>query len=115
MSPSTVAILIAAFGALLQEVLFWYDARTKLSSTKYRTLLKSVGYWVVTLSMICASGVGSWLWFAPQIESTRTYLLLGAAFPIVFRKVVAAFIPKATKLGARESDRVSAADYFALA
>jgi hypothetical protein len=116
MNASTGAILIGAFGAFLQELLFWYDARTKLTAAKYRALFKSAGYWVITPLMIAASGVGSWLWFEPNGQSARTYLLLGAAFPIVFKKVVAAFIPRATKLGAqRETERVSAVDYLGLA
>jgi hypothetical protein len=116
MSASTVAILIGAFGAFLQELLFWYDARTRLTAAKYRALLKSAGYWVVTPLVIACSGVGSWLWFEPNVQSARTYLLIGAAFPIVFKKVVAAFVPKATKLGAqRETERVTAVDYLGLA
>jgi hypothetical protein len=109
-------ILIGAFGALLQEILFWYEARSKLSAGKYTALLKSTGYWVITGLMVMGAGLGTWLWFEPAPQSPRTYLFLGAAFPILFKKVVAAFIPKATRLGARdEPERIFTADYFNIA
>jgi hypothetical protein len=109
-------ILVGSFGALLQEILFWYEARTKLSAPKYSALLRSGAYWFITVLMILGAGIGTWLWFEPATESTRTYLLLGAAFPIIFKKVVAAFIPKATKLGAQEKPgHVNAIDYFGMA
>ncbi len=117
-NSSLAHVLIGSFGAFLQEILFWYEARTKLSARKYRALLESVGYWVTTGLMVVGAGVGSWLWLwsEPALQNPRTYLLLGAAFPIIFKKVVAAFIPKATRLGARDKpERVSAVDYFNLA
>jgi Na+-transporting methylmalonyl-CoA/oxaloacetate decarboxylase beta subunit len=115
-NPKLVPILIGSFGALLQEILFWYEARTKLSAGKYRALLKSVGYWVTTALMVVGAGVGSWMWFEPATQNPKTYLFVGAAFPIIFKKVVAALIPKATHLGAQnQPENISAADYFDLA
>jgi hypothetical protein len=109
-------ILIGSFGALLQEILFWHEAKAKLSVRKYRALLKSVGYWVVTALMIAGAGIGSWLWFEPATQNPKAYLFVGAAFPILFKKVVAALIPKATHLGPQNApERISATDYFDLA
>jgi len=93
------AIEIAAFGALLQELAFWYDARSKLTQAKYKKILHSFGYWFFGILMTLASGAGTWIWFDPDPQKPRTYLLMGAAFPVLFKKLVAAFISKETKLG----------------
>jgi hypothetical protein len=108
------AIEIAAFGAFLQELFYWYDARTKLFQAKYKAILASPGYWLFAAAMIFASGVGTWIWFDPDPQKPRTYLLMGAAFPVIFKKLVTAFISKNTKLGATVAGGGSKAkDYFA--
>jgi hypothetical protein len=108
------AIEVAAFGAFLQELVFWYDARTKLSQVKYKTILGSPGYWICAIAMMLASGVGTWIWFDPDPQKPRTYLLMGAAFPVIFKKLVAAFISKETKLGITTEEETSKVKtYFA--
>jgi len=108
------AIGVATFGAVLQELVFWYDARTKLSETKYKSILCSPGYWLFAIAMMLASGVGSWIWFDPDPQRARTYLLMGAAFPVIFKKLVASFISKETKLGLRTEEKRSKSEtYFA--
>ena len=115
MTAQEFGISVAAFGAALQELYFWYAARTELSKSKYNSLLKSVRYWVVVALMVAASGFGTWVWFSPEQQAARTYLLMGAAFPIFFKKLVAAFISKETKLGAKtETTTASLRDYFAV-
>jgi hypothetical protein len=101
------AIEVAAFGAFLQELFYWYDARTKLFQAKYKAILSNPGYWLFAVAMILASGAGTWIWFDPDPQKPRTYLLMGAAFPVIFKKLVAAFISKETKLGARTEEKGS--------
>ena len=108
------AIEVAAFGAFLQELVFWHDARTKLIQAKYKTILRSPGYWIFAILMMLSSGAGTWIWFDPDPQKPRTYLLMGAAFPVLFKKLVAAFISKGTKLGLNTDAELSKVKtYFA--
>jgi hypothetical protein len=102
MTPAPFAIAVGTFGAILQELLFWYNARTKLETDEYRAILASLRYWIVVTVMAAGSGVAAYLWFAPGAQGGRTYLLFGAAFPVLFKKAVDAFIPAQTRLGAKE-------------
>ena len=47
MTPVLFSIAVGTFGAILQELLFWYNARTKLDTDEYRAILKSARYWLV--------------------------------------------------------------------
>lgn len=108
------AVEVSAFGAFLQELVFWYDARTKLAEAKYKAVLHSSGYWVFVILMLLSSGAGTWIWFDPDPQKPRTYLLMGAAFPVFFKKLVAAFISKETKLGLNNDAKQSwVKTYFA--
>jgi len=105
MTPATFAIAVGTFGAILQELLFWYNARTKLESGEYRAILTSPRYWIVVAAMAVGSGIAAYLWFSPSAQEGRTYLLFGAAFPVLFKKAVDAFIPAQTQLGAKEETK----------
>jgi hypothetical protein len=102
MSPRTFDIAVGTFGAILQELLFWHNAKTKLGTEEYRAILASPGYWIVVAAMAIGSGVASYLWFSNDQQAARTYLIFGAAFPVLFKKAVDAFIPTQTQLGAKE-------------
>ncbi len=102
MNPTAFAISIGTFGAVLQELLYWYSARTKLNTEEYKAILTSTGYWVVVTAMAIGSGIAAFVWFTPEQQAARTYLLFGAAFPVLFKKAVDAFIPRQTKLGTTE-------------
>lgn len=115
MSPSIFVIFTAAFGALLQELLFWYGARWTLGKAKYRGLLRSAGYWMLVIAMAIGSGIACYLWFSPDFQASRTNLLFGAAFPALFKKAVGAFISKETRLGAERSADGTLIDYFRVA
>jgi len=52
--------------------------------------------------MAVGSGIASYVWFSPDRQAARTYLLFGAAFPVLFKKAVDAFIPAQTRLGTKE-------------
>jgi hypothetical protein len=105
MKPAAFAIVVGTFGAVLQELLFWYNARTKLDTEEYRAILASPRYWIVVTAMAIGSGIASFMWFAPDQQVGRTYLLFGAAFPVLFKKAVDAFVPAQTKLGANEETK----------
>ncbi len=102
MTPAANNIAIGAFGAILQELLFWYNAKTKLDTEEYRSILGSARYWIIVIAMVIASGIASYVWFSPEQQAARTYLLFGAAFPVLFKKAVDAFIPTQTHLGVKE-------------
>lgn len=52
MTPLIFAVGVGTFGAILQELLFWYNPRTKLETDEYRTILKSVRYWIVVTALV---------------------------------------------------------------
>lgn len=107
MTPTAFAILIGMFGAVLQELLFWYNLKAKLESAPYRELLTSPAYWGIVLAMIVGSGIASYVWFAPEQQTPRTYLLFGAAFPVLFKKALDAFIPKQARLGSGSQSNIN--------
>jgi hypothetical protein len=82
-------ILVGALGSALQELLHWYSLREHLRKDRYKKLITSVPYWVVTGLMILGSGVAVWLWFSDDGNvPARQYLVLGAALPLIFKKAV---------------------------
>jgi len=100
-------ILIAAFGSAVQEVIHLYDLRSKLHE-ETSTFLKSWKYWAITLAMIVVSGIGTWILYGDNLTIKSVIFILGAAFPLLFKKLVAgATNKKETELGG-----FSAIDYF---
>lgn len=97
--------LVAGLGAISQEIAYWYDLRSKVQAQKYRDLIASPAYWGITLSMIAASAVGTVVWFAGEVQSTRTYLLTGAAFPLILKKAISALLARPSRLGAASDMR----------
>ncbi len=77
---------VATFGASVQEVVHWYNLRAVLHHKKYQRLLRSKSYWILTLTMALVSGVGSWLMYGEEMTSTHGQFILGAAFPLLFKK-----------------------------
>jgi hypothetical protein len=109
MTPAIFAIAIGTFGAILQELLVWYNARKKLETEEYRALFASTKYWTVVTAMAIGAGIAAWVWFYPDQQAPRSYLLFGAAFPVLFKKAVDAFIPAKTALGQGPEDKQVAA------
>lgn len=85
---SVVLIVTAIFGSFCQEVLHWYDLRNSLEDDKYRRLIRSYAYWVVTSLTILISGFGIWIMYGDQIKVKSAYFILGASFPLLFKKAV---------------------------
>jgi hypothetical protein len=44
-------ILLACFGAFLQELIHWYGIRRKLELKLYKKDIRSLPYWIVTILM----------------------------------------------------------------
>jgi hypothetical protein len=83
-------ILIAGFGAICIEGIHWFELRNKLDDPSTRTLLTSKYYWFITVLMIFISGVGTYLLFyEPNVKNSIPFVL-GASFPLIFKKAVTA-------------------------
>jgi hypothetical protein len=108
-------ILVGALGSALQEVLHWYGLREHLATPRYKQLIKSVGYWVVTGLMIAGSGLAVWAWFSGDGDlPARQYLIVGAALPLLLKKAVEAVTGEKPTAVARGSSSEGAklSDYF---
>lgn len=82
-------VLAAAFGSALQELLYWHELRHKLRASKCRETLQSGAYWIVTLLMVIGSGIAVGLVYGSQLpRNPLEYILLGASFPALFKKLV---------------------------
>jgi len=108
----TMQILTAALGAVAQEVAYWYDLRGKLALQKYKDLMESKSYWAVTLAMIAVSAFGTAIWFAGEAQSLRTYLITGAAFPLLLKKGISVLLTPQNRLGGRAQDKNIVRTYF---
>jgi len=104
------AILAPFVGAIALEVVSWYLLRTRLDKPQYQKLLKSVGYWVITVLMVLVGALGALFLFWGRLEVWQLFIA-GAAFPTLFKKLVSAFITDQTKLGASEAPS-PLRDYF---
>lgn len=93
------AALVAGSGAAFQELLHWYELREHLKEDAYRTLLQSTSYWVVTTLMILGSGVGTAGFYATAVTAPSALALLGAGFPLLFKRLVTTTVDQRAKLG----------------
>jgi len=90
MDPQLIFTLIATFGAICMEAVHWYELRNKLEEQEQQKLLRSKYYWIITILMIVISGIGTYLLFyEPSIKKSIPFVL-GAAFPVLFKKAIAA-------------------------
>jgi hypothetical protein len=102
------ALSLGMLGSLLQELLHWYRLRFELSDEKYRRVLSSARYWIITGLMIVGSGVCTAIWFGDvkfDKVGSKDLLIFGAAFPLIFKKVVEVVESKEdakTRLGAND-------------
>lgn len=96
-----ILIAIASFGALCQELAHWYDLRHKLEHRQYEKLLHSWKYWLITFIMIAISGIGTWLLYGDKLNLKDVFFIMGAAFPIIFKKLVVT-IGNEVRLGGKQ-------------
>jgi hypothetical protein len=105
--------LVAAIGALVLELAYWYELRFQLDKDKYKKVLTSPFYWSITTAMILISPVAVLVWFSDDEKvGLKTYLIMGATFPYIFKNAVAVIIRSRTKLGARAPVVDVASTYF---
>ena len=100
----TLCCLAAFTGAVMQELMHWRDRHQRIPHTEYDQ--NKQGYWLLSVLMILGSTVGTWFWFDDVTEAKRSFLLMGAAFPLIFKKAVAAFESKDLRFG--KGDKPSA-------
>lgn len=78
-------------GSAAQELLHWYDLRGKLSQKRVSALLRSPGYWLITVAVVMITPLCCWLLFSEDDLGRQMQFLSGAAFPVLFRKTVSTF------------------------
>ena len=96
-----IAFGVAAVGAALQEVLYWYGLKQQLHQPEYDSMLRSRRYWIIVGAMIIGSGLGTSIVYGGRIQAPDVLIVLGAAFPLTFKKLIAA--SGEPRLGATES------------
>jgi len=95
-------LVASGVGATLQELIYWYDSRSKLETDEYQRMMHSLSYWVITFLMIVLSAIGCCIWYSGQAASGRDYLITGAGFPLLLKKAVSALTSNQNlKLGTR--------------
>ena len=70
----------ALLGAAMLEIIYWRDLRQSLEATKYKKLLGSRDYWILTGLFVVGSALGSLIWLHDQKARLQDYFILGAAF-----------------------------------
>lgn len=99
----------ALVGGLLQETLHWYSLKKTLDADVHKKILRSAPYWIITVLMIGLSAVGTLIWYGdfPARPPLREYMLVGAAFPTIFRKLVAAAANADAPLGVTNTNSLA--------
>ena len=105
---TTIEMAAPFVGAIAMEAVHWYQLRERLSLGKYRNLLRSVGYWVITIVMALVGGVGTLIYFQGRLTQGEL-LIAGAAFPALLKKLVGTFVKSQVKLGGPGEREPSAA------
>jgi hypothetical protein len=102
MSFSLAIFLPAAFGAAMQELIYWWQLRFKLNQKKYIAQIRSPIYWALVFAMIVASALGTVVWFSDHSTVARDCMIFGAAFPLIFKHTVNATTDSRRTLGGND-------------
>lgn len=98
-------------GAVVFELLHWYQLREKLNVAKYRRLLRSTGYWVITV--LFTVGASALVTVFLDGRSAPELVAAGAALPTMIKKIIGtATARQETKLGPEDADKPKWSDYF---
>jgi hypothetical protein len=88
-----VVALAVAFGSLAQEILWWYDLKAKLHTKKFKDLIGSPSYYIVTFAFIAVGFGFGIIWFYGRSEvELRDAFILGLGLPIFLKKLAATTI-----------------------
>lgn len=80
-----------AMGGALQEVLHRADLLRRLPTKREKALLRAKSYWVLAVLVAAAGGAFAVAWASAGAPTNLFQpLLIGAAFPSLFKKVVSA-------------------------
>lgn len=108
-------ILFSFFGAAFQEVLHWYTLREKLDDEKYKKLMSSIGYWVVTILMISLTPIAVYALTNGNVGTPISWVFIaGAGAPLIVKKGVEVIAGTMSQqmLGPAEKSQTSIRDYF---
>jgi hypothetical protein len=111
MTVAVDAVLPAFLGAVLQELLYWWQLRYSLDDAKLQALLRSRQYWIIVGLMVAGSTLGTVYWFWSEKVGPKDYLLVGAAFPMLFKSAVSTTVDSRKRLGQPNSTFLS---YFTM-
>lgn len=91
MSSYVAPFIASLFGAFLQELSHWYQIRSRISHKRYKQIIYSKSYWIITIIMVVSTPFGVLLWFYDSLDSLkmRDFIMFGAAFPLAFKSIVA--------------------------
>src|SRR3954470_18797602 len=90
--------LVAAPGALFQEIIHHAALHNTLTAPRYKKLVRDVPYYVIATLMVITSGAIIALAYSDAQDRPGTFelLVLGAAAPSLFKNAVSATVkPKA--------------------
>lgn len=106
--PVTALLL----GVIIQELLWWYNIRRKLSIKKYKNLIRSWGYWIMSFSLAAFTVIGimAWKWNSIGSYSTLDLMLFSAAIPVFIKEAVGIIGKKDRNLGVYSNSSLSS--YF---
>lgn len=101
-------------GAVLVEVMRWYQIRNIKPSAKYRRMMTSPTYWLPVIAFSIVGPIAILIVFGHD-RSPAQLVYLGASAPTVIKELLgAATAQQNTMLGSGDPDEPSFRDYFRL-
>jgi hypothetical protein len=102
-ADQTINLGSALLGAGILEVIYWREIYQKLEAAKYRKLINSRSYWVLTVLFVLGSALGSIIWNHGETSRPKDYFIVAAAFGPIVKSALKSFSPKRT-LGDNDLD-----------
>jgi len=87
-----LAFTFGCAGAIIQEIAHWWELRFTLHHKKYDTLIRSRVYWVVVVLFALSGGLFTVGWFYDGVTDPKTFMLTGAAFPLILKQGAASAV-----------------------
>jgi hypothetical protein len=92
-------ILLGIFGASCVELLSWHNIKRNLSQKKYEKLIKSPGYWIITIITVIFSAIGVCIIYYRLDRTPWEFAIAGAAFPTLFDKAMKVLASRTDVMG----------------